>query len=733
MQTTFAPPPTLRRTAAALLERDHRHFLLMTIAAVMLPLVAWIAAIVYERQALLARGEQTARTTVAALAEHMDKVLETHSLVLEQVDAQIVGRTWEEIEGDANLRRSLNSVAQKFPQARAIWIVDETGRRRQYGTTNGQVYAEDVSVADRDYFLRHKSATGERIFISQPFTGASGARMFTVSIRRSSPDGRFAGVVLISVGLDYLTSVWKQVAPEAGHVIPLVRSDGVVIARHPTGEPAAALSPTAPFMRQIAASPAGGFYTAVSRVDGIERLNAFRRVDGYPLYISFSLEKAAVLAPWRSRAVLYGLGALAGMAALLGFIWSALRHAIGVADSARAWQESARQLESEIRRRERAEAELVQAQKMEAVGQLTGGIAHDFNNLLHAMSLNLHMLERTSAGAPGERFMQSIRRALDRAAQLTRQLTAFSRRQRLEPRTFAPGELLVRMGDLLARTLGGKVEIRLDSAPDVGTIHADPAQTELAVLNLAVNARDAMAEGGVLTLRARNHVGAPGEPRFIELSVADTGSGMPEDVVQRAFEPFFTTKEVGKGSGLGLSMVHGFATQSGGSVALASQPGRGTTVTLLLPAGGPQAEPLDPERGTSGVERSSLGGRVLLVDDDSLVRASMLLALQAAGFQVDEAANANEALDQLRRAPADVLVTDFAMPGMTGAELARISRSIAPGMPIVLVTGYAQPGLGMHSVDGVDVVLHKPFGGAELVQHLDRLLWKQAKPRQLAG
>jgi CheY-like chemotaxis protein len=214
---------------------------------------------------------------------------------------------------------------------------------------------------------------------------------------------------------------------------------------------------------------------------------------------------------------------------------------------------------------------------------------------------------------------------------------------------------------------------------------------------------------------------------YIEFAVTDTGSGMPNDVLSRAFEPFFTTKEVGRGTGLGLSMVHGFASQSGGSVSISSRLGHGTTVSLLLPKGAEEAARvvLPTEEAQVRATKSRLGGRVLLVDDDSLVRASMLVSLTEAGYEVQEAASGSAALEILGRSRPDVVVTDFAMPGVTGLQLAEIARSMHPAMPIILVTGYAEPGVAAQAANIVDHAMHKPFRHEELVAKIDELLWKE--------
>lgn len=369
---------------------------------------------------------------------------------------------------------------------------------------------------------------------------------------------------------------------------------------------------------------------------------------------------------------------------------------------------------------------LRQAQKMESIGQLTGGIAHDFNNLLQAIGSSLYLIESASRD---ERMLKPLRlavKAVDRGANLTQHLLAFSRRQRLEPRAVDVNALVRRISALLERTLDGTVRIVIDADPDVWPAMVDPNQLETAIVNLAINARDAMSEGGTLTIateriRARGGTApvdlAPGD--YVRVAVIDNGAGMTAEVAERAFEPFFTTKGSGRGSGLGLSMVHGLAAQSGGAVVLDSQPGQGTTVSVYLPRAGSAARPeTTPPRTVEG----PLGDiTVLLVEDEALVRMATSTFLADAGFQVVEAANGNEALDLLeRQVSVDVVLTDHAMPGMTGLELARTVRRRFPQLPVLMVTGYAEMPRGAMDEEGVSVV-QKPYRPDELLQRLGNL------------
>jgi PAS domain S-box-containing protein len=377
-----------------------------------------------------------------------------------------------------------------------------------------------------------------------------------------------------------------------------------------------------------------------------------------------------------------------------------------------------------------AEARLFQAQKMEALGQLTGGVAHDFNNLLSVVLGNAELLERSVQDAVQQRRLESIRLAAERGTSLTRQLLAFARRQELNPEPLDLAERLRGLDDMLARSMRSDVEIRWSVPTDLWNVSVDPTQFDLALLNLAVNARDAMPEGGVFAVEAANVTLRPGEHPsglagdFVRLLVRDTGKGMPPEIAARAFDPFFTTKDVGRGSGLGLSQVHGFAHQSGGTVRLSSRPGGGTEIELLLPRCSAPAPaqtvqpPLSPRIHT---------GTVLLVDDDEAVARTTAELLEQAGFEVELARDAKSALARLPEAPIDLVITDIVMPGgASGVDLARDLRRIRPGLPVLLMTGYAGGAVGL--TQGDFPVLSKPFTFAQLQSALDGLLSPEVAP-----
>jgi PAS domain S-box-containing protein len=365
-----------------------------------------------------------------------------------------------------------------------------------------------------------------------------------------------------------------------------------------------------------------------------------------------------------------------------------------------------------------AQDQLRQSQKMEALGQLTGGIAHDFNNLLTVVLGGLDLIAKQVADEKLLRYATSALAAAERGARLTGQLLAFSRVQRLEVKPTYIAPLIEEMRPLLRNVLGPGVTKKFELDPDLMPVLADPTQVEVAVLNLAINARDAMPEGGSLTIssRRRRIVGDPElEPgTYIELSIADTGVGMTPDVLARAFEPFFTTKEVGKGTGLGLSMVYGMARQSGGAVRIESEPGVGTTVRLYFRRAKRDAElPGGDGKTCDELRRGRGAATVLVIDDDEDVRYFIATGLEEYGHDVIEAADGREGIERFDSARPDLVILDYIMPGLTGAEVAAHILATRPDQPILFVSGYSETD-AIRKVAPEAIILAKPFRAAAL-------------------
>ncbi len=381
-------------------------------------------------------------------------------------------------------------------------------------------------------------------------------------------------------------------------------------------------------------------------------------------------------------------------------------------------------IEQRTREREQALAQLFESQKLDTIGQLTGGVAHDFNNLLMAMLGSLEILKkRLTNDAGSQKLLDNALKGAERGAALTQRLLAFARRQELRPAIVNIAELVSGMQDLLARALGPEVRLQNDLPAKLPPVLIDANQLELAVLNLAVNARDAMPDGGTLIFSAAQTDGqdraAPSGLKagpYVRFSVVDTGKGMDEATLARAAEPFFTTKGVGKGTGLGLSMVHGLAAQSGGGLQLSNEPGKGARIDLWLP----QADRAEIDRAPQTKSYSSAGSAractILVVDDDALVATGTAAMLEDLGHTVIEANSAADALRLLEDGrEVDLVITDHAMPGMSGADLANVLRSRYPRLGVVIASGYAELPADV-GVDGVVPKLSKPFAQSDLAR-----------------
>ncbi|HVJ55265.1 MAG TPA: response regulator [Aliidongia sp.] len=384
-------------------------------------------------------------------------------------------------------------------------------------------------------------------------------------------------------------------------------------------------------------------------------------------------------------------------------------------------------VEQAVTESEQAQSALLQAQKLETIGQLTGGVAHDFNNVLASITGNLDLIRANAKDRNLERLIDSALRSAERGAKLIEQLLAYARKQRLEPKPVDLNIIVRGLVEMLGRTLGSKIQVRTDLAPDLLAALVDPTQMELVLLNLAINARDAMPSGGSVLIRTRNAWVAAGDGladlvpgEYVVLSVADTGTGMSAEVLARAFEPFFTTKEPGKGSGLGLSQIHGLAHQSGGTVRLLSRLGEGTEVQIYLPrtVGDTEKPAASEEEGA----RRQGAAMVLVVDDQEDVREVLTAQLETLGHRVVDAPDGRTALNYFApgRERIDLMIVDYAMPGMTGLELARTVSHDRPDLSIIMVTGYADADL-LARLDGLALV-RKPYRLTELARHIDAAL-----------
>ncbi|MBP2299634.1 hybrid sensor histidine kinase/response regulator [Azospirillum picis] len=698
---------------------------LLLAVSVALPLVLFAGIGWRERWEAQAEAEQDSRKNALILHEHVLKVFDTVEQVLDRVDERIRGRSWAEITTSESLHGYLRTLAGELEQIGSIGLADPDGVVRN---SSIEFPSHRFYVGGRTYFrLQRESDAG--LLIGETLADpASGRPSFGISRRRSGPggpDGGFDGVINATVNPAYFASFYRSAFGIGGQSVSLVREDGLILMRFPpTGFDApVVLPPDRGLLAQLRERREEGIYRTESALDGRDRLYAYRRVGDFPVYVVYGLDQARVItAWWRNMAMDAAFVAPATLALAL-IAWLAYGRAVSENAAVRRWAE-------ETRNRERLEEALRQSQKMEALGQLTGGVAHDFNNLLTAALANLHLLSR-HLPTEAHRYLDGARTALERAEKLTRQLLAFSRQDAVNPALLDLGDSLRRMGDLIEHSVRGDVALDWDLAPGTWTVAVDPIQLEMAVLNLVVNARDAMPEGG----RVRVALTRGPSPRMVRIEVVDTGTGMAPDVAARAFDPFFTTKAMGKGTGLGLSMVYGFARQSGGNATIESRPGAGTRVMIDLPlAEGAATAPAADTGESAGAPADGRGLRVLVVEDNALVLLATVEGLVQDGFTVETAEHGVEALDLLERdADFDIVVSDVVMPhGVSGIDLARRIRERWPRLPVLLASGYSPESLSTMGAD-LASVLPKPYTPDQLAARIRALTSGRVAENQAAG
>ena len=493
------------------------------------------------------------------------------------------------------------------------------------------------------------------------------------------------------------------------------QSDASLLVRTPSnGNLPERLPPNTDLFHAAAGGAHQGQYAGTSLLDGRQRLGAFVRLDPYGLLVNYNLDMSVVLARWYVNVVIFGIFAILGGLAL--FITARM-----TLSQASRQQEHLRQLLAETERRQEAEAKLQHSQKMEALGRLTGGVAHDFNNLLAAILGGIDLATKRVDDPKATRLLGMAAEAAERGAKLTKQMLAFSRKQDVAFRPVEVNDVLRGMDELLRRTIGGLIRIRYDLAANAWPILIDPVQLEVAILNLAVNARDAMPFGGDLVLSSHNvHIAGtspalsldPGD--YVVISVADTGQGMSEDVKQKAFEPFFTTKGPTQGTGLGLSMVFGLAVQATGTATIDSAPGRGTKISLYLRRATMLPEIAETAPAREGVEITR-PLQILVVDDNAVVCNLACEMLQEIGHVATGAESGREALTILSKdRKFDLLIADYAMPSMNGSQLAAEAVRLDPTLGVLFMTGYVEHDALRAWLDRGYRMLSKPFTAKEL-------------------
>lgn len=573
------PAPSLRAI---------RTLRLLLAGTILVPLlVGAIAAYVSYRENYGRAGEALdAAVTVAE--ENTTKILDTHLLVAARIDDLLAPLSDAEIRAQESvLHDQIAHQIAGLPQVAAAWVIDASGHE----LVSARVYPvnPELDQADRDDFHALRD-TDTQTFISavraRSLEGGDYQPYFTISRRRRGPDGQFRGIIVVAVSGSYFGSFYNSLLGAPGqYTASVLKDDGSLLASYPAPTKASTMQPDPLLTKAIANKTATGLIESGSAFSESGRLVAYKRVADYPVYVAISRSRAAIFHEWLGSMVGYLIVEIPAAIALIVLSVMALRRT-------RREQAALTRARDEVARRAAVEARLHQAQKLEAVGQLTAGIAHDFSNLLTIISGNISLVQ---AGLDGgdpkrQRWLTAAINGCDRASALTKRLLGFARRDPDDPQPVDPAAVIASTLELPWRT-GGPVTIEQRLQKQIWPVFVNPDQLVNAILNLALNARDAMPDGGTLTVECSNcrldrlaaeQADVPAGD-YVGIFVSDTGNGMPPEVQEKAFDPFFTTKEAGVGTGLGLSQVYGFVTRSGGHCAIESRPGRGTTVRLYLP------------------------------------------------------------------------------------------------------------------------------------------------------
>jgi len=689
----------------------------LLIVAIVLPCLYVAAMAISDLRAREAEATDMTLRTVRVAEEHALKVFDMN----ETLDARIVDLT-DGLDNngirarEAAIHEKLRVMGGGYPQVAAVSIF---GRDGALLVSSRYLPSPAISIGEREDFIGIRDGKSLE-HVSKVMTGhVAGEQVFNMGVERTGADGSFDGVVSVALRPSYFDAFYRELLGGNGTpmTMSLVRVDGSILAHYPrTPREPAAMAPQTPFAEALAQGRRAGVVRMHSNVDGENLILAFRHVGSYPVYVVCGYRASAIWAGWYRHLGVLILSMFTPSIALWCVIWLSLRRLGAEEEAWERWQ-------AEASMRRSIESAYRQSRKMEALGTLVGSVAHDFNNLLMILSANVQIARRRGANGL-DRELSAMERALLSGQSLTRQLLGVARKQPLRNENLSLERWLPACRELLRASLGAKVSLVIDIGVEIWPMRVDVAELELALINIAVNARDAMPNGGRFTVRATNiHFppadGLPLTGDFVQLSLEDTGVGMAPEVLARAFEPLFTTKPTGMGTGLGLPQVFAFCERSGGLAAIDSAVGAGTSVRLYLPRA--TAEPdadVAPEAGAE-VGDTPQGLRILLVEDNAEVAAGTEALLQMMGHQVTCVFNADTALRlfddaHARQArtgeplPFDLVLSDIHMPGtMNGIDLAEKVLAFDTKLPIILVTGYAEE---LDRARHVNVrVLSKPF------------------------
>lgn len=710
--------------------------------AINLAVAVMLSTIIYvivsnDRERVLEDAFTKLELMATALQEHAQQTLRALDLNLSQLALQgmRIGIDTDQARAAMHLvainRQTISSNTYAF------YVLDNTGR---LVVSSESANPEPVDQSMSEEFLFHQATVTEplsleaTVLISKPriaeFGSYQGQWVVPVSRRVPYEDGRFAGVAVALLSMERLLDFYDAMRPADG-AVGILSANNEVIARSPF-EPqlmGVDITDTSQFI-ELTNTDVGGRTVDLTFMQNTPRISAFRNTWNDQLIVYANTSESAALQDWQRR-----LMTSAGIGVLIMALCAGVSVAIIIVAGRQRQTFAAQQRAlDELHARQDVEEQLRQSHKMDALGQLTGGIAHDFNNLLTVILGNIDDVLDSLQDKPEHVRSQAevIRLAGERAAELTHRLLAFARRQPLDPRATDVNELVSEVKQLLRRTVKENINIELRIDDDAGKAMVDPNELQNALINLSLNARDAMPEGGKLTIETanvsvdqeygeRNQL-TPGS--YVVIAVSDTGHGIPADMLASVFDPFFTTKAEGKGSGLGLAMVYGFARQSGGHVKIYSEAGEGTTVRLYLPLADQGAAPATVTKPASDTNPCGTE-RVLLVEDDELVRQYAASSLKGLGYDVTECSNGTDALDIIRAGQRfDLLFTDVVLTGgISGKQVAVDAVAMQPDLKVLYMSGYTENAIVHHGrLDSGVHLLSKPFRLKALAEKLRAVL-----------
>jgi signal transduction histidine kinase/CheY-like chemotaxis protein len=698
-------------------------------AALLLPIALFCYASIVAYNNIHKTADERIFRSLEVLHEQTRNIFQSAVFAIGAADQLTEGMSNSEIKkSEALLHGKLKTLDVANEIIESLWIIDENGK--PLVTSAAMPVSPSLDFSDRDYIYVH-AKQNMKAYVGQIFTPRLRAArpVFSVSRRLHSEENKFRGVIEASISPEKFQEFFSRLSTGPDTYYALVRSDGSFLARYPARS--GRLSENSSLANAIKLSPEKGIFTVVAALDGIERRIGYRKIEGYPVYALAGTRTSALfddLISTMSAHLIFGIPATALLFAVTGLTLQRTRRMYG-----------------EMQRRQLAEDALRQSQKMEAIGQLTGGVAHDFNNLLTIIIGNLDLAQKaiktggTDALSRIENFTKSAMQGARRASSLTQRLLAFSRRSPLEPRPVRADKLVQGMADLLRQSLGEAYEIELVGAGGLWQVEVDPVQLESAILNIALNARDAMPSGGKLTVETSNAFLDENYARehsdirvgqYVQIAISDTGEGMNAETIAKAFEPFFTTKPAGQGTGLGLSQVYGYAKQSGGHAKIYSEPGEGTTVKIYLPRlfAEAAAHP-EPQREPGGI---GSGETILVVEDDEDVLVYVAGILRDMNYNVFQAADASSAEKIVTREDGrvDLILTDVVLPGKNGRQFTDEINTRYPNIKVLFMTGYSRNAI-VHQgrLDPGVALIQKPLTQASLAAKIREVLeGKMARP-----